>query len=116
MTDKLLDKLTGQPDDEPRRRTSGGTNMFDLLTTADDTRVIITRLLRLTEADAATLAAELDRHPDEVALALERLVARGEVSKRQDQDRWLYRVVIARSTHGARRVAPDLWQELEDGE
>jgi len=110
MSKDLLGKLTpGEP--EPARP-SGGTGMFDLLEAAGDTRTLIARLLRLQEADAATLAAELDRHPDEVALALEHLVARGEVAKRQEEGRWLYRVVVAHRS--SRRVSQDLWQALDD--
>ncbi len=100
-----------KPDAPPARR-SGGTGMFDLLGAADETRTLIARLLRLQEADAATLAAGLDRPPDQVALALEHLVARGEVAKRQEEGRWLYRVVVAHRT--SRQVSQDLWQSLDD--
>lgn len=118
MLKDLPNKLTpGEPEPEPNpplRPSHGGTGMYDLLQAAGDTRALVTRLLRLGEADAATLAAELDRHPDEVALALEYLVARGEVEKHEQAGQWLYRVVVAHRS--ARRVSQDIWSALEDDE
>jgi len=114
MLKDLLGKLTAdEPESEPTPpRPSAGTGMFDLLEAAGDTRALMTRLLRLGEADAATLAAELDRHPDEVALVLEQLVARGEATKRQHDGQWLYRMIVAQRS--VRRVRPDIWSALDD--